>query len=160
MKQLYLLLPVIFHLYSPHTKTPATPPESNQSGGKFTILSRRQCVNHEEDQCYVIRAISTHTHTHTLICSMIFTEQNNKPFLLLLIQKLEELDRRSLHQLETLEREQRHLQRQLSQLQTHGDRERVCTDSQGSHVDSGSDRGQCPESEPYAMGKTVQHHVH
>ncbi|XP_077960788.1 max-interacting protein 1 isoform X2 [Gasterosteus aculeatus] len=56
------------------------------------------------------------------------------------IKKLEELDRRSLHQLETLEREQRHLQRQLSQLQTHGDRERVCTDSQGSHVDSGSDR--------------------
>lgn len=160
MKQLYLLLPVIFHLYSPHTKTPATPPESNQSGGKFTILSRRQCVNHEEDQCYVIRAISTHTHTHTLICSMIFTEQNNKPFLLLLIQKLEELDRRSLHQLETLEREQRHLQRQLSQLQTHGDRERVCTDSQGSHVDSGSDRGQCPESELSAKGKTVQHHVH
>ncbi|XP_037321835.1 max-interacting protein 1-like [Pungitius pungitius] len=56
------------------------------------------------------------------------------------IKKLEEMDRRSLHQLETLEREQRHLQRQLSQLQTHGDRERVCTDSQGSHMDSGSDR--------------------
>ncbi|KAG7512197.1 max-interacting protein 1-like [Solea senegalensis] len=43
------------------------------------------------------------------------------------IKKLEEVDRRSLHQLENLEREQRHLQRQLSQLQTHG--ERVRTDS-------------------------------
>ncbi|KAI4812701.1 hypothetical protein KUCAC02_024069 [Chaenocephalus aceratus] len=40
------------------------------------------------------------------------------------IKKLEETDRRSLHQLENLEREQRHLQRQLSQLQPHGDWER------------------------------------
>uniref|UniRef100_A0A4W6D7R4 MAX interactor 1, dimerization protein n=1 Tax=Lates calcarifer TaxID=8187 RepID=A0A4W6D7R4_LATCA len=44
------------------------------------------------------------------------------------IKKLEEVDRRSQHQLETLEREQRHLQRQLAQLQTHGERERVRTD--------------------------------
>ncbi|XP_068614141.1 max-interacting protein 1-like isoform X1 [Brachionichthys hirsutus] len=52
------------------------------------------------------------------------------------IKKLEEMDRRSQHQLETLEREQRHLQRQLAQLQTHGERERVRTDSLGSRVDS------------------------
>lgn len=58
-------------------------------------------------------------------------------------QKLEEMDRRSQHQLETLEREQRHLQRQLAQLQTHG--ERVRMDSLGSREDSDrseSDRGQ------------------
>ncbi|TKS85733.1 Max-interacting protein 1 [Collichthys lucidus] len=61
------------------------------------------------------------------------------------IKKLEEVDRRSQHQLETLEREQRHLQRQLAQLQTHG--ERVRTDSLGSRMDSDrseSDRGKCP----------------
>uniref|UniRef100_A0A3P8SGB1 MAX interactor 1, dimerization protein n=1 Tax=Amphiprion percula TaxID=161767 RepID=A0A3P8SGB1_AMPPE len=52
------------------------------------------------------------------------------------IKKLEEMDRRSQHQLETLEREQRHLQRQLSQLQTHGERERVRTDSLSSRMDS------------------------
>ncbi|XP_069548908.1 max-interacting protein 1-like [Brachyistius frenatus] len=52
------------------------------------------------------------------------------------IKKLEETDRRSQHQLETLEREQRHLQRQLSQLQTHGERERVRTDSLCSRMDS------------------------
>ncbi|XP_070772278.1 max-interacting protein 1-like isoform X2 [Enoplosus armatus] len=52
------------------------------------------------------------------------------------IKKLEENDRRSQHQLETLEREQRHLQRQLAQLQTHGERERVRTDSLGSRMDS------------------------
>uniref|UniRef100_H3D729 MAX interactor 1, dimerization protein n=1 Tax=Tetraodon nigroviridis TaxID=99883 RepID=H3D729_TETNG len=50
------------------------------------------------------------------------------------IKKLEEVDRRSQHQLETLEREQRHLQRQLAQLQTHG--ERVRMDSLGSREDS------------------------
>ncbi|XP_071336482.1 max-interacting protein 1-like [Trachinotus anak] len=52
------------------------------------------------------------------------------------IKKLEEVDRKSQHQLETLEREQRHLQRQLAQLQTHGERERVRTDSLGSPMDS------------------------
>ncbi|XP_075894357.1 max-interacting protein 1-like [Nelusetta ayraudi] len=52
------------------------------------------------------------------------------------IKKLEETDRRSQHQMEILERERRHLQRQLSQLQTTGERERVRTDSLGSHVDS------------------------
>ncbi|XP_073338639.1 max-interacting protein 1-like [Pagrus major] len=52
------------------------------------------------------------------------------------IKKLEDMDRRSQHQLETLEREQRHLQRQLAQLQTHGERERVRTDSLGSRMDS------------------------
>uniref|UniRef100_A0A3B5LN15 MAX interactor 1, dimerization protein n=1 Tax=Xiphophorus couchianus TaxID=32473 RepID=A0A3B5LN15_9TELE len=52
------------------------------------------------------------------------------------IKKLEEVDRRSQHQLETLEREQRHLQRQLSLLQSHGERERVRTDSLGSRMDS------------------------
>ncbi|XP_004077135.1 max-interacting protein 1 isoform X2 [Oryzias latipes] len=52
------------------------------------------------------------------------------------IKKLEETDRRSQHQLETLEREQRHLQRQLALLQTHGERERVRTDSLGSRMDS------------------------
>lgn len=60
-------------------------------------------------------------------------------------QKLEETDRRSQHQLETLEREQRHLQRQLALLQTHGEWERVRTDSLGSRMDSDrseSDRGQ------------------
>lgn len=59
-------------------------------------------------------------------------------------QKLEEMDRRSQHQLDTLEREQRHLQRQLAQLQTLGERERVRTDSLGSRMDSDrseSDRG-------------------
>lgn len=59
-------------------------------------------------------------------------------------QKLEEMDRRSQHQLETLEREQRHLQRQLAQLQTRGERERVRIDSLGSPMDSDrseSDRG-------------------
>ncbi|KAK2921780.1 max-interacting protein 1-like [Channa argus] len=50
------------------------------------------------------------------------------------IKKLEEMDRRSQHQLETLEREQRHLQRQLALLQTHG--ERVCMDSLDSQMDS------------------------
>uniref|UniRef100_A0AAX7TPC9 BHLH domain-containing protein n=1 Tax=Astatotilapia calliptera TaxID=8154 RepID=A0AAX7TPC9_ASTCA len=52
------------------------------------------------------------------------------------IKKLEEIDRRSQHQLETLEREQRHLQRQLALLQTHGEWERVRTDSLGSRMDS------------------------
>uniref|UniRef100_A0A3B3YKI2 BHLH domain-containing protein n=1 Tax=Poecilia mexicana TaxID=48701 RepID=A0A3B3YKI2_9TELE len=52
------------------------------------------------------------------------------------IKKLEEVDRRSQHQLETLEREQRHLQRQLALLQSHGERERVRTDSLGSRMDS------------------------
>ncbi|XP_034040773.1 max-interacting protein 1-like [Thalassophryne amazonica] len=52
------------------------------------------------------------------------------------IKKLEEVDRRSQHQLETLEREQRHLQRQLAQLQTLGERERVRMDSLGSRMDS------------------------
>ncbi|KAL3050453.1 max-interacting protein 1-like [Trematomus bernacchii] len=59
------------------------------------------------------------------------------------IKRLEETDRRSLHQLENLEREQRHLQRQLSQLQPHGDWERVRKDSLGSRMDfdrSESDR--------------------
>lgn len=40
------------------------------------------------------------------------------------IKKLEEMDRRSQHQLETLERERRHLQRQLAHLQSPGDRAR------------------------------------
>ncbi|KAG7492588.1 hypothetical protein MATL_G00016490 [Megalops atlanticus] len=50
------------------------------------------------------------------------------------IKKLEEADRRSLHQLEHLEREQRHLQRQLDQLQVAcaGDGERIRMDSVGS----------------------------
>ncbi|XP_077586584.1 max-interacting protein 1-like [Stigmatopora nigra] len=52
------------------------------------------------------------------------------------IKKLEEVDRRSQHQLDTLEREQRYLQRQLAQLQTHGERDRVRTDSLGSPIDS------------------------
>ncbi|XP_013857589.1 max-interacting protein 1 [Austrofundulus limnaeus] len=52
------------------------------------------------------------------------------------IKKLEEADRRSQHQLDTLEREQRHLQRQLALLQTHGEWERVRTDSLGSRMDS------------------------
>ncbi|XP_029306141.1 max-interacting protein 1-like isoform X2 [Cottoperca gobio] len=56
------------------------------------------------------------------------------------IKKLEEMDRRSLHQLETLEREQRHLQRQLSQLQPHGDWERVCLGSRMDSDRSESDR--------------------
>uniref|UniRef100_A0A3Q3MI07 MAX interactor 1, dimerization protein n=1 Tax=Mastacembelus armatus TaxID=205130 RepID=A0A3Q3MI07_9TELE len=52
------------------------------------------------------------------------------------IKKLEEMDRKSQHQLETLEREQRHLQRQLAQLQTHEERERVRMDSLSSRMDS------------------------
>uniref|UniRef100_A0AAZ3NPL0 Transposase Tc1-like domain-containing protein n=1 Tax=Oncorhynchus tshawytscha TaxID=74940 RepID=A0AAZ3NPL0_ONCTS len=52
--------------------------------------------------------------------------------------KLEEMDRRSQHQLESLEREQRHLQRQLAHLQTPGggDRDRVRMDSLGSPLAS------------------------
>ncbi|AWP13866.1 putative max-interacting protein 1-like [Scophthalmus maximus] len=61
------------------------------------------------------------------------------------IKKLEEVDRRSQHQLENLEREQRHLQRQLSQLQTHGEWGRVRTDSLGSRVDS--DRSESDKEE-------------
>ncbi|CAB1343672.1 unnamed protein product [Coregonus sp. 'balchen'] len=47
------------------------------------------------------------------------------------IKKLEDMDRRSQHQLESLEREQRHLQRQLAHLQTPvgGERDRVRMDS-------------------------------
>ncbi|XP_057703555.1 max-interacting protein 1-like [Corythoichthys intestinalis] len=52
------------------------------------------------------------------------------------IKKLEEVDRRSQHQLDTLEREQRYLQRQLAQLQTLGERDRIRTDSLGSPTDS------------------------
>uniref|UniRef100_A0A3P8Q4B6 BHLH domain-containing protein n=1 Tax=Astatotilapia calliptera TaxID=8154 RepID=A0A3P8Q4B6_ASTCA len=61
------------------------------------------------------------------------------------IKKLEEIDRRSQHQLETLEREQRHLQRQLALLQTHGEWERVRTDSLGSRMDS--DRSESDRAE-------------
>uniref|UniRef100_A0A673Z1T7 MAX interactor 1, dimerization protein n=2 Tax=Salmo trutta TaxID=8032 RepID=A0A673Z1T7_SALTR len=56
------------------------------------------------------------------------------------IKKLEEMDRRSQHQLESLEREQRHLQRQLAHLQTPGDRDRVRMDSLGSPEHSDSDQ--------------------
>ncbi|XP_019715886.1 max-interacting protein 1-like [Hippocampus comes] len=52
------------------------------------------------------------------------------------IKKLEEVDRKSQHQLDTLEREQRYLQRQLAQLQTLGERDRVRMDSVGSPTDS------------------------
>nr|XP_015830365.2 max-interacting protein 1 [Nothobranchius furzeri] len=52
------------------------------------------------------------------------------------IKKLEDMDRRSQHQLESLEREQRHLQRQLALLQSHGEWERIRTDSLGSRMDS------------------------
>ncbi|XP_061645832.1 max-interacting protein 1-like [Phyllopteryx taeniolatus] len=52
------------------------------------------------------------------------------------IKKLEEMDRRSQHQLDTLEREQRYLQRQLAQLETLGERDRVRMDSLGSPTDS------------------------
>ncbi|KAJ8013979.1 hypothetical protein DPEC_G00035470 [Dallia pectoralis] len=41
------------------------------------------------------------------------------------IKKLEEMDRRSQHQLESLEREQRHLQRQLAHLQAPGGEEKA-----------------------------------
>uniref|UniRef100_A0A4W5QSU5 MAX interactor 1, dimerization protein n=1 Tax=Hucho hucho TaxID=62062 RepID=A0A4W5QSU5_9TELE len=54
------------------------------------------------------------------------------------IKKLEEMDRRSQHQLESLEREQRHLHRQLAHLQTPGggDRDRVRMNSLGSPLAS------------------------
>ncbi|XP_041723082.1 max-interacting protein 1 isoform X2 [Coregonus clupeaformis] len=54
------------------------------------------------------------------------------------IKKLEDMDRRSQHQLESLEREQRHLQRQLAHLQTPvgGERDRVRMDSVGSPLAS------------------------
>ncbi|XP_041738197.1 max-interacting protein 1-like isoform X2 [Coregonus clupeaformis] len=54
------------------------------------------------------------------------------------IKKLEEMDRRSQHQLESLEREQRHLQRQLAHLQNpgDGDRDMVHMDSVGSPLAS------------------------
>uniref|UniRef100_A0A8C9L827 MAX dimerization protein 1 n=1 Tax=Pavo cristatus TaxID=9049 RepID=A0A8C9L827_PAVCR len=48
------------------------------------------------------------------------------------IKKLEDYDRRALHQIEQLQREQRHLKRQLEKLGT----ERVRTDSVGSAVSS------------------------
>lgn len=83
---------------------------------------------------------------------------NNKIITLrhLSFQKLEEMDRRSQHQLENLEREQRHLQRQLAHLQTSGERERVRMDSLGSRVDSDrseSDRGQFPNQGLYCLSK-------
>uniref|UniRef100_A0AAY5KVQ9 BHLH domain-containing protein n=1 Tax=Esox lucius TaxID=8010 RepID=A0AAY5KVQ9_ESOLU len=61
------------------------------------------------------------------------------------IKKLEEMDRRSQHQLETLEREQRHLQRQLAHLQAPGgeDKDMVLMDRTlpvaSEHSDSGQD---------------------
>lgn len=76
------------------------------------------------------------------------------------LKKLEEVDRRSQHQLETLEREQRHLQRQLSLLQSHGERERVRTDSLGSRMDSDrseSDRGQCRNETLYLLFSMVDY---
>ncbi|NXM75490.1 MAD1 protein, partial [Serilophus lunatus] len=57
------------------------------------------------------------------------------------IQKLEDVERRALHQLEQLQREQRHLQRQLEKLGV----ERLRTDSIGSSLSperSDSDRGE------------------
>ncbi|CAL8297390.1 unnamed protein product [Merluccius merluccius] len=61
------------------------------------------------------------------------------------IKKLEEVDRRSQHQLENLEREQRHLQRQLTHLSPAGDRVSLDTldplDPLGSTMDS-SDRSE------------------
>lgn len=57
------------------------------------------------------------------------------------LQKLEDYDRRALHQIEQLQREQRHLKRQLEKLGS----ERVRTDSVGSAVSSersDSDRGE------------------
>lgn len=87
-------------------------------------------------------------YSHTLIILIIFGFPRNKNTVnssaFPSFQKLEEMDRRSQHQLDTLEREQRHLQRQLAQLQTHGERERVRIDSLGSRMDSDrseSDRG-------------------
>uniref|UniRef100_A0A803XK98 MAX dimerization protein 1 n=1 Tax=Meleagris gallopavo TaxID=9103 RepID=A0A803XK98_MELGA len=57
------------------------------------------------------------------------------------IKKLEDYDRRALHQIEQLQREQRHLKRQLEKLGS----ERIRTDSVGSAVSSehsDSDRGE------------------
>ncbi|KAJ3610211.1 hypothetical protein NHX12_022305 [Muraenolepis orangiensis] len=54
------------------------------------------------------------------------------------IKKLEEVDRRSQHQLENLEREQRHLQRQLSHLGPSGDR--LSVDALSSVTDGSEER--------------------
>lgn len=65
---------------------------------------------------------------------------NNYPFDL---QKLEDCDRKAIHQIDQLQREQRHLKRQLEKLGI----ERIRMDSIGSTVSSersDSDRGEPP----------------
>uniref|UniRef100_H9H0K4 MAX dimerization protein 1 n=1 Tax=Meleagris gallopavo TaxID=9103 RepID=H9H0K4_MELGA len=65
------------------------------------------------------------------------------------IKKLEDYDRRALHQIEQLQREQRHLKRQLEKLGS----ERIRTDSVGSAVSSehsDSDRGETHTSTVWA----------
>nr|XP_046214556.1 max-interacting protein 1-like isoform X2 [Oncorhynchus gorbuscha] len=67
------------------------------------------------------------------------------------IKKLEEMDRRSQHQLESLEREQRHLQRQLAHLQTPGEEIKVdveSTDFSHGELDSISTNG-CSDLEDH-----------
>ncbi|NXE30490.1 MAD1 protein, partial [Ardeotis kori] len=61
------------------------------------------------------------------------------------IKKLEDYDRKAVHQIEQLQREQRHLKRQLEKLGI----ERIRTDSTGSAVSSersDSDRGETPRA--------------
>ena len=61
------------------------------------------------------------------------------------LQKLEDYDRKAVHQIDQLQREQRHLKRQLEKLGI----ERIRMDSIGSTVSSersDSDRGETPHS--------------
>jgi hypothetical protein len=65
------------------------------------------------------------------------------------LQKLEDCDRKAVHQIDQLQREQRHLKRQLEKLGI----ERIRMDSTGSTVSSersDSDRGESPLPSPAA----------
>ena len=67
-------------------------------------------------------------------------------------QKLEDCDRKAIHQIDQLQREQRHLKRQLEKLGI----ERMRTDSTGSTVSSersDSDRGEPPPPPPPSTGQ-------
>lgn len=64
--------------------------------------------------------------------------------LVLLLQKLEEQDRKALNVKEQLQREHRYLKRRLEQLSVSGSMERVRTDSMGSTISTDSEQGQSP----------------
>lgn len=72
------------------------------------------------------------------------------------LQKLEDCDRKAVHQIDQLQREQRHLKRQLEKLGI----ERMRMDSTGSTVSSersDSDRGRCPPPSTCQPGNSAAH---